>query len=414
MDCCDFLAYQERVYNKQLSHRREFYAIFMITDDCNFRCTYCFENNKHSCHMSLNTAKKFIDAMFDFSNHKDFWKNYYIEGDNYDFIRISFFGGEPFLNPSLMLDIIEYYKSKCKEDWSKYEKRWHNTYFNITTNGSLIRSKKAIELLDKYIDKINLMITYEGVKEYHDACRKFKDTGLPTFDIIDKNVKWYMKKYNKSPNSKITITPDNISYMFKCYQHMKELGEKRIYMKIVKDDERWTTGEYDSIADEQYKLIMQDLLDNPDISYTTFEPFYGGRSIDEVYYPGCGVGRNNITIEADGRLFPCYQFSEISQDEDTAKEYCIGNVDIGISEHGCELLKTLWKWGGKNKYTTDKCQTCTFPHHCTDCVANNVKYNKNPNISIDWDCRISMIEHKYALIYNYIKESKRNEEANIN
>lgn len=42
---------------------------FVVTDDCNLRCRYCYEKNKVINDMTIETALKGVDYFF------DIWKN---------------------------------------------------------------------------------------------------------------------------------------------------------------------------------------------------------------------------------------------------------------------------------------------------------------------------------------------------
>ena len=66
-----------------------------LTQKCNLSCVYCYENHKSSKMMRLETAKKIVD--------KELLLN-----DGYEEIEFDFFGGEPFLNFSLIKEITDY------------------------------------------------------------------------------------------------------------------------------------------------------------------------------------------------------------------------------------------------------------------------------------------------------------------
>ena len=41
---------------------------FQVTEDCNLQCTYCYQHNKTHNKMTFETAKKFIDYIFESKN----------------------------------------------------------------------------------------------------------------------------------------------------------------------------------------------------------------------------------------------------------------------------------------------------------------------------------------------------------
>ncbi|MBT3223900.1 MAG: radical SAM protein, partial [Proteobacteria bacterium] len=90
---------------------------------CNLRCTYCYNGEKFSRPMSLETAKKGVDLALD------------NQGDCEFFTQISFFGGEPLLEMALICQIVDYAKAEAK-------KRDRRLRFVMVTNGSLLSEKR--------------------------------------------------------------------------------------------------------------------------------------------------------------------------------------------------------------------------------------------------------------------------------
>ena len=81
---------------------------FQVTDDCNLRCTYCYQINKGKRKMTFEMAKDFINMLI---------KESYEEGSFVDVntspgIIFEFIGGEPLLEIDLIDEICEYIKWK--------------------------------------------------------------------------------------------------------------------------------------------------------------------------------------------------------------------------------------------------------------------------------------------------------------
>lgn len=71
---------------------------FQVTDDCNLKCSYCYQINKGKHKMSLDVAKRFIDMLLD----NDENTKQYIDTRSKNAVVIEFIGGEPFLEVELM------------------------------------------------------------------------------------------------------------------------------------------------------------------------------------------------------------------------------------------------------------------------------------------------------------------------
>lgn len=128
----------------------------VLTYDCNFNCSYCFESN-------IDNAKKELLTEDMVSRIETLFPN--IES-------ILLYGGEPLLEQNM--DIIKYIIKKHPEK-----------EYRIITNGYNI---------DKYIDILKqikikwLQVTLDGNKEIHDKSRFLKDDGMGTFDKLMSNI----------------------------------------------------------------------------------------------------------------------------------------------------------------------------------------------------------------------------------
>ena len=102
------------------------YVTFIVTQNCNLNCTYCYEHNKTKNSFDVNLAKEIILRELSIK-------------DNYTEICFDFFGGEPFLEFDKIKEIVEFFKDR------KFDKK---VYFFAGTNGTLINKD-----IQKYTDK---------------------------------------------------------------------------------------------------------------------------------------------------------------------------------------------------------------------------------------------------------------------
>lgn len=70
-------------------------VMLTITEQCNLDCSYCYEKNKSSRAMSIETAQSIIE--YELSKQ-----------DGFDTCEIQFFGGEPFLRFDFIQEICGY------------------------------------------------------------------------------------------------------------------------------------------------------------------------------------------------------------------------------------------------------------------------------------------------------------------
>ncbi|SCG82585.1 radical SAM domain protein [Proteiniborus sp. DW1] len=94
---------------------------FVVTDDCNLRCKYCYITHKKSDNiMSFDTAKDFIDLLLTTDDMR------YSEA-----VILEFIGGEPLIEAKLIDRIADYFKMRAFEldhDW------YWNYRISICTN----------------------------------------------------------------------------------------------------------------------------------------------------------------------------------------------------------------------------------------------------------------------------------------
>lgn len=132
----------------------------MLATNCNLRCTYCYADagtyKREKELMSVETALQAIKTAFRLSKKI---KN------------VRFFGGEPLLNFEVIKAVCQYISDELGIGDMKY---------NLETNGTLM-TEEFIETLEKY--KVDINISYDGPKEYHDRHRVYVD-GTGTYEKV--------------------------------------------------------------------------------------------------------------------------------------------------------------------------------------------------------------------------------------
>ena len=166
---------------------------FIVTDDCNLRCKYCYVTHKSSDNrMNFDTAKRFIDVLLT-SNIK-----------YSDAVILDFIGGEPLLEVELIDKICDYFKKTAYEHNHKWS--W-NYRISICTNGVNYLDEKVQNFIKKNYNKLSMTITIDGTKEKHDLQRVFPD-GSGSYDIIEKGIEPWLKYFPGS--TKVTFASDDL------------------------------------------------------------------------------------------------------------------------------------------------------------------------------------------------------------
>ena len=200
---------------------------FQVTDDCNLRCTYCYQHNKGNHRMSFETAKKAVDMII--SGEKGIAD--YLDYDHTGGLILDFIGGEPFLEIDLIDKICEYYLTKAIETGFRFAEA---TKFSFSSNGVLYFDPRVQRYLDKYRNYVSLGITVDGNQELHDKCRVFPN-GCGSYALAHAAADDLLKK-GYDPGSKITISPENLDYLYEAFKSFVDDGNIEINANTVFED----------------------------------------------------------------------------------------------------------------------------------------------------------------------------------
>jgi uncharacterized protein len=152
----------------------------IVSNFCNFHCTYCFLNEEHKLRdnseanrpsdMNFEVARQSVDNMIE-----------NLKKNNNKLLSIEFFGGEPLMNWSVIKQVFDMYGTG--------EAFGIEIYYTITTNGSQITEEIA-EYFGKY--NVSVIISYDSPN----SRERVSNNGLLLDDIMipvlttlkDKNV----------------------------------------------------------------------------------------------------------------------------------------------------------------------------------------------------------------------------------
>ena len=169
---------------------------FQVTEDCNLRCSYCYQGCKTHRKMSLETAKAAVDMLL----AADERTNQYITSTEVAGVVLDFIGGEPLLEVELIDQILDYFVAQTFRLHHPWATRWKAS---MSTNGTLYFRPEVQRFLDKWAKHLSLSISIDGDKQLHDSCRVFPD-GSGSYDLAIAAAKDYMTKGN-ALGSKMTI-----------------------------------------------------------------------------------------------------------------------------------------------------------------------------------------------------------------
>lgn len=341
---------QEKQYTvgKGISSWREEDAqtlTFIVTEDCNLRCKYCYVTHKTStARMSFETAKKFIDYIFT------------IKRPDQHAVILDFIGGEPLLEVELIDRICDYFKYKA----FALDDEWYWNYrISICTNGVNYHTEQVQKFIQKNYNKISVTITIDGTKEKHDMQRVFPN-GEGSYDIVAGNIPLWLEQFVGS--TKVTFASDDLPLLKESIIHLWNMGIEEVAANVVFEDV-WKDGD-EVIFEEQLKqladyIIEHDLYDKYEC--TLFSDMIGGaENRESLCQTSCGAGIM-LALGVDGKIYPCQRYYPHSLNK--KEGYVLGDVENGLDMDRLRVFGTVMK-----KYQCDdECKTCPVASGCSFC-----------------------------------------------
>ncbi len=318
---------------------------FIVTEDCNLRCKYCYITHKASNkRMSFLTAKKFID--------------YILTADIQiaDDVIIEFFGGEPMIEMELVDQISDYFKLRAYELNHPWAWRYR---FNFATNGVNYSSPEVQRYIEKNNGKASVGISIDGTKEKHDLNRVFPD-GSGSYSIIEKNIPLWISQF--APGTKMTFASADLKYLKDSVIDLWNHGVTDVSANVVFEDV-WQEGD-DRLLEQQLKELADYILEHHlfDKYYCTFfKDALGGYASEESRDSTfCGAGKM-LALAPNGSIYPCVRYKDYSLNHHP--ERILGTVETGID---MELVRPFMV--ASSRYQDDsECANCRVASGCPQC-----------------------------------------------
>jgi uncharacterized protein len=176
----------QRLFGEQHYRTDALELILMASEDCNFRCKYCYEDFAHGTMTPevregvKNLVRKRIKKL--------------------NRLHVGWFGGEPLYGWEAVQDLAPFFVEIAEANGVPFGT-------NMTTNGYLLTPDVADKLFAWRIR--NFQITLDGLPEHHNHSRIGRD-GTPTFERIFENLKALASR-NEQFNVMLRVNFDQIN-----------------------------------------------------------------------------------------------------------------------------------------------------------------------------------------------------------
>lgn len=351
---------------------------FIVTHNCNLRCTYCYEHNKSSTEMSLDTAKKCVDFLF----AEDAKNSLLINDKDSHGLILDFIGGEPLLKIELIDATMEYFLNKA----ITLNHRWAVNYMiSMSTNGILGDDARVKQFLKKYDGRLSIGVTIDGDKAAHDACR-VDCNGCGSYDRAIKMFR-EVAGVNKSRHTKYTIAPGNLAIFADSVRHLAlEEGVDTLHCNCVYE-EGWTP-EHARELYRQLKDVSDMIRENGLDTYVSILDWEAGNHLPDTETQNwCGGNGRMLAFDVDGTILPCLRYSSLSIGNQPL--YRIGDVDTGIAvrKDDAARLDALQRITRQSQ-SEQKCLDCPINSGCAWCTAYNYERTGSPDKRVTYICEM--------------------------
>ena len=336
----------ESVTWKKIFNSSSLALVILPTEDCNFRCSYCYENHKHGV-MSNTTAQYIIEFV-----QKNIKK--------YSSVNVTWFGGEPLFNKET-IKIIGEISSGIIEVCKKFKKLYSA---GIITNGYNLSEEMFYYLLKNRV--YTYQVTIDGTRYYHDRYRSLGGISPSHDKIIENLVK--IQKSNKKFFKIIirtNVSHDMIESLEEHYRELYELfGNDDRFGFFIRPVGNWggdivNEMSEDLLSEDSFRQVYEKICNmDMNLDFSRHLSFYNNCTCSACY-------DNSYIFGYDGKVHKCS--CELDNDVNN-----LGYID-SKGELKLNEAKT-WKWVYKTPFT-NKCKACFFLPVCgyVSCPLHNNK-----------------------------------------
>jgi len=313
---------------------------FIVTDDCNFDCSYC-PQKKEKKTITNETIRTAVEFFYPFFTR---------EGTT----QVGFYGGEPLL----AFDKIQYAAALLHEKNKTGAKK---IQFRITTNGSLL-TDQALEFFDK--NRFALLLSFDGLAQ--DKGRK-KNSLESTLQV--------MKRIQAYPGISFEInsvfSPWTIGTFYESIRFIIEQKGPDITFNFNTLDE-WSPSDFEMLRKEMDRLREYTAAHYKKTGHIPVKNFRSPVSKPDVFR--CSAGINHMAVTPGGELWGCFLFHDFfktRKDHPQYHDYFFGELAHFTSSYESlyptivknyrELRQDFFQAQGKD------CFLCTDLKECAVC-----------------------------------------------
>ncbi|MDD8014648.1 MAG: radical SAM protein [Acidobacteriota bacterium] len=265
---------------------------FTVTEDCNFRCAYCYQR-KTRRRLDAALAARAVEAFFPRLEPVCF---------------VHFYGGEPLLAYDVIRDAV----MRLRGLNARAKKEIH---FTISTNAGLL-TDAIMEFLAG--NRFSVMLSFDGfAQEIHRAAGSFRRTDGALRGLLD------VRGIGLETNS--VFTSRTVGFLARSLEYFADIGVPDVSLSIS-DTLPWSRSSVLRLKKELASLRRYSLAA---FEKTGRVPFVDFREKRGKGVFACLAGRKRISVAPDGSLWGCPLFYDRFKSRGRGRnpDYCLGTLD---------------------------------------------------------------------------------------
>lgn len=340
-------------YKKGKKDKSAIDLTILVSRQCQFNCTYCFEGEKPNKQLTPDT----IEHIKQFLNKRR---------GTIKTLRTFWFGGEPLLGFNKITELSAFLTNFCLSNKIYYSS-------SITTNGYALNKEKC-EILVKKCSINRFVITVDGTEDVHNRRRPLL-SGKGSFNTIWRNLHWLVEA-GANIVFRITIDKDNVNNIPSLLDKIANSAlANRVNIVFVRTIEILNTPDHLStrvFTDEEFAPIEMNLID-----YAYRLRLINYKLPHQAPLGGC-LRQGDITIGTDGEIYKC--LDTIGEDK-----WVISSIADVESSKQPDWYSEYMAWTPQD---SEQCRACKLQPLCSGgCPHNAIFADKKHGSDIqcpDW------------------------------
>jgi len=332
----------------------------IITGECNFDCSYCYQE-KDGLSLDPGVAARALDFLIPFFARD---------------CAILFCGGEPLLRADVIREAVLLAAEKGR-------KSGKNLSYAISTNGSLL-DENILNFLDRF--KFTVLLSFDGSAQ--EACRK-----PGSYRTVSAALDRLLARPAIELHTNSVFTPETVDHLSSSIRDIVGRGVPDVQISFSTHI-RWGR-EAVARLEEELSRLRGFLL--PFVQRTGRVPVTNFRRPAQSGIFGCRAGETRMALSPDGRLWGChhfYDFHKKMKDPSSAR-FCFGDLDSFVAHSERSTARTLPHYADLRVdyfHTPSRfCGQCKDVYDCVICPVDAALSSGIIGRIVSDDCRIRRV-----------------------